>query len=86
MKDPKKDVALLIASKLGKPDNMKEAPQSEEGAELDQSIGFKSAAEEIIKAVESKDSSMLMEALKSFHQMCQDEEYSEPEASEEPKE
>jgi hypothetical protein len=77
MKDGKKGLALLVASKMGK--SMEEAPKSEDGGEQDSSMGYKSAAEEILKAVESKDSSMLVEALKSFVDMCS----SEPEQREE---
>lgn len=78
MKDNKKGMALIIAKKLGSPE---QAPMSDDGAEMDSSIGHKSAAEEILKAVESKDASALVDALKSFVEMCQND--YEPEESEE---
>lgn len=77
MKDPKKSLALLVAKKMSSPD-MENAPENENGDEQDDSIGLKSAAEEILKAVKSDDPSALIEALKSFYEMCQsDEEPSE---------
>lgn len=76
MKDPKKSLALIIASKGKMPEN---APQSEHGGEEDNSIANDSAAEEIISAVHAKDAKGLVAALKSFIDMCeQDEPESEP--------
>lgn len=83
MKDPKKGMAALIAKKLGSPE-VSEAPKSEMGGEEDNSLGHKVAAEEVMRAIETKDATMLVEALKSFIQMCEaEEEMSED--SEEPK-
>lgn len=73
MKDNKKSsLAVIIAKKLGKPEEASSAPESE-GAELDQSMGYDSAGEEILKAIESKDKAMLVEAIKNIVQMCMDE-------------
>lgn len=80
MKDPKKSIALLIAG----PKKMEDSPKSEEGGEYDPSIAYKSAAEEILAAVESKDPGALVEALKSFHEMCMNEPEPEEETPEMP--
>lgn len=81
MKDPKKSIALIVAKKLGSPD-LEQAEKSENGDEKDDSIGHKAAAEEIMKAIESKDVSMLVEAMKSFVEMCS---HNSSENPEEPK-
>ena len=74
MKDKKKDgIALIIAKKMGKPEEVSEAPQSDDGAEMDSSMGYEVAGEEILKAIESKDKSMLIEAVKNIVKMCMDE-------------
>jgi hypothetical protein len=87
MKDPKKSLAVLISSKMKKPDNMEEASKSENGGEDDKSIGYDSAAEEILKAIETKSPKMLVEALRSFNDMCESEEdESESDQQEEPSE
>jgi len=81
MKDKKKSIASILVAKLGKPE-LSEKPMSE-GAEQDDSIALKSAAEEIMSAIESKDSGMLVSALKSFYEMCdsaEDESESESES------
>lgn len=78
MNDKKKNVALIVKG-MTNPD-MKEAPQSEEGGEIDNSIAIDTAAEEIMSAMESKDPKSLVSALKSFMELCKEE---EPEYSEE---
>lgn len=78
MKDPKKNLATLIVGKM-RPDETK---PTTDGAEYDPSVGYKSAAEEILKAIEDKSPEALVEALKSFHEMCMnepEEESQEPE-------
>lgn len=69
--DSKKNAAAMIIA------SMKPSPEqaSEPVAEVD---GHEAAASEIMDAIEAKDPQALKEALKSFVQMCQDEEYSEP--------
>lgn len=77
MKDPKKtSIALLIAKKAGKPDNIQDQPEKD-GAQSDDSIAYDSAAEELMKSLEAKDAKGVVEALKSLVQMCMDEEESE---------
>lgn len=59
--------------------DMAEAPKSEEGGEVDNSIAIDTAAEEIMSAVDAKDTKALVSALKSFMELCDEEspEYSE---------
>lgn len=75
MPDDKKKRATLIIAKMkgGSPDMPKEAPKSDDGAEMDSSMGYMAAAEEMMKAIESKDPKMLMSAVKAFVDMCMDE-------------
>lgn len=81
MKDSKKDdIAMILAKKLGKPDELSMPAQSEDGTAMDQSIGYNTAAEELIAAVESKSASAVVDAIKSLVQMCMNE--PEPEDSE----
>lgn len=84
MKDNKKNIALIIAKKMN--GDMEPAPESENGNEQDHSIAYKSASEEIMKAVESKSPEALTEALKSFIEMCLSDKEGEPEQSEYPEE
>lgn len=95
MKDKNKAVGVIIASMKKKPDgsSSEETSQSPEsdGAQQDSSIGEESAADEIINAVHSKSPKALIEALKSFYEICsqneEDSESPETESSEsEPKE
>lgn len=82
MKPDKKKLAGMIIG-MNKPEM--ESVESKDGAEQDKSVGHKAAAEEILQAVESKDVSMLMEALKSFIEMCEHSEDEEPKQPEESK-
>jgi len=76
MKPNNKNAATIIVSKLREQGPEVEKSMESEGAEqeVDQ---FEMAAEELLGAIERKDSRALKEALKSFIQMC---EYEEEEA------
>ncbi len=75
MKDKKKqDIAMILSQKLDKPEEgLTPMPENEEGTEMDSSVGYQAAADEMIRAFEAKDSNALVEALKSFVDMCRDE-------------
>ena len=79
MQDKKKSMASILVAKLKKPGEITEAPMKD-GAEQDNEIALRSAADEILSAIESKDADMLVGALKSFQEMCSE---NEPEESEE---
>jgi hypothetical protein len=68
--------ALIIARKKDKSGEEKEQvmkkPTSEEGNELDVSMGLEAAMGDLIEALKMKDKKMAVEALKSFVQMCMD--------------
>lgn len=85
MKDKNKSLSLIIA-KMKKPEGeeMSEAPKSEDGGEVDNSIGIDSAAEEIMSAIEGKDPKGLVAALKSFMEMSAEEEPMPEEPEQEP--
>ena len=71
MSDDKKKSITMIMAKIGKkPDNMKEVPQ-DQGADQDSSIGAETAAEELLKAIESKSAAGIVEAFKSLMEMCE---------------
>ncbi len=76
--DKKKSIASLIIGSSA-PQAEGQEPQQEEQQE-DQ--GLQSAADEIISAVKSGDSKGLVEALKSFMDMCDSD--AQPEPMEEP--
>ena len=62
MRDDKKIASLIVATpekKISEPKDM---------------VGIDAAAEEILSAIETKDKSALVGALKSFIQMCDEEE------------
>jgi len=67
--DKKKSVALIM-SKLGKTEEPK---MSEDGTEQDDSVALKTAAEELIAAISSKDAMQVVEAFKSMMSMCESE-------------
>lgn len=73
MKDKKKDVALIISKMKPEGEEMVDAPMSEDGGVVDNSIALESAAEELIQAVESKDASLVVAALKSLMEMAREE-------------
>lgn len=71
--DKKKSVAVIM-SKLNGPAQPKGYA---DGGEVDNSIAIDSASEEIMQAIEKKDVKALTSALKSFMDMCYDEEQQE---------
>jgi len=74
MRDNKKNVASLIVAKMASPNSPEKLVSSEkDGAEQDYSP-HQMAAEEVMAAIEAKDSKQLAEALKSLVQMCMDSE------------
>lgn len=77
MKDNKRSITTIISG-LGAP----EQEAKPDNVEQDASIGLDTAAEEILKAVESKSPKALVEALKSFMEMCDYEEADSDEAKE----
>lgn len=77
MSDNKKKASTLILKKLSDgAEEMSEAPM-QDGAEVDASAGYDSAAEEMLAAIESKDPAALKEAIRSMVQMCMDEDSAE---------
>lgn len=69
MKPDNKKMATLIMAKMGK--QPQEAPQSEDGAEMDDSAALKAAGEELMQALESKSPLAVMEALKAAIELCE---------------
>lgn len=67
MKDDKKEAAMIILSKLK--DKKKDGKEEEKEYE-----GLDAASEEILSAISSEDSKKLKKALKSFIELCQEEE------------
>lgn len=76
MQDDKKKMATIIISrkKPEGPEEMRTAPENENGDEMDSDMGLSSAAEEIMSAMHSKDPAALKAALRSFIEMHLDEE------------
>jgi hypothetical protein len=74
MKDPKKGMAAMIIAKMAPKPKEGEAPMNEEGAMPDNEIGLKSAAEELMNAFEQKNVDGIVTALKSFMEMCDEQE------------
>lgn len=66
-------IAILEGMKKKGEDSEKEEFEVEEAGEDDYSIGYDSAVEEMFSAFESKDVSGFKEALKSFIELCVDE-------------
>jgi hypothetical protein len=77
MKDNKK-MATIIMAKMGKKPEDQE-PKMEDGAEQDDSMALKTAGEEFLQAVESKNPMALVEALKSLMELCESPEQEEAE-------
>jgi ABC-type Zn uptake system ZnuABC Zn-binding protein ZnuA len=71
----KKMVSTIVAQIVRQPIPKK---MDEEGKEYDEmEMGLESAASEIIKALEAKDSKALMTALKDFIYLCQEDDQGE---------
>lgn len=75
MKDKNKSVSAIIARMKPTGDSMKNELPSEEKVqdESPEVSGVESAADEIMSAIESKDSKALAEALKSFLELADSE-------------
>lgn len=73
--DNKKAASLIMRRMKGSDSyNVEKAPTNEMGDEVDYGMGLESAAEEMIIAMERKDPKGFKTALKSFIEMCMDEE------------
>jgi hypothetical protein len=83
MKDDKKKMATIIMGKMGKP---QASPESEDGAEQDDSVALKTAGEELISALESKNPLAVASAIKALIELCEspEQESAEHEMEEEP--
>ena len=78
MSDDKKKggIAALIIKGMGKGAPMEKPETNESGDEVDR-MGYDTAVDEMFDAIENKDKAKFKEALKSFVNMCDDEEDSE---------
>jgi hypothetical protein len=85
----KKKVATIVVSKMkpSKAEMLEDAPSNEMGDVKDDDIAKQSAAEELLKAIESKDAKAVAAAFSSMMELCNseepEEEYSEQKESEE---
>lgn len=81
----KKKVATIVVSKLkpSKAEMLEDAPTNEIGDVKDEDIARQSAAEELLKAIESKDAKALAEAFSSMMELCPAEKEESSEESEE---
>ena len=81
----KKKVATIVVSKLkpSKAEMLEDAPSNEMGDQKDDSMAKETAAEELLKAIESKSPAAIAEAFSSMMELCESEEPAEEEASEE---
>lgn len=81
MSDKKKPATLIIAKmRAGRPDMEEKAPMSEMGGQDDDSMAKEAAAEELLKAIESKSPKAIAEAFSSMMELCgEKEEYEEKE-------
>lgn len=82
MKSDKKKQVSVIMARLGKAPEQSEQSSSENGAEQDDSIAVHTAAEELIRALDSKNAAHVAEAFKSLCELCESEESPEEEKSE----
>lgn len=81
MSDKKKPATVIISRmKAGKPDEEQKAPMSPEGAQDDDSMAKEAAAEELLKAIESKSPKAIADAFSSMMELC---EYGEEESEQE---
>ncbi len=82
MKSDKKKQVSVIMARLGKgPEQLEQKPM-EDGAEQDDSIALHTAAEELMRAIESKSPAGIAEAFKSMLELCDEDESPEVEQSE----
>lgn len=80
MSDKKKPSTLIIAKmRAGKPEEQSEAPTSDMGGQDDSSMAKESAAEELLKAIESKSAAGIAEAFSNMMELCGQHESSESE-------
>lgn len=91
LSDKKRPSTLIIAKmKAGQPEQQSEAPKGELGGEDDSSMAKESAAEELLKAIESKSPKAVVEAMSSLMELCsygeEEGEEHEPVPAEEPQE
>jgi len=86
MRDDKKKMATIIMAKMGKKPEEQEVPQSEDGAEQDDSTALKTAGEEFLQAIESKSPLAVAEALKALIELCESPEQEAAEHEQEPEE
>lgn len=68
--DKKRSVTLILDRLKG----MREAPKSENGGMEDNSIALEAAAQDMMKAMQVEDTGLLVQALKSFIEMCESSE------------
>lgn len=78
--DKKKKIASLIVAGIKGP---QQAPQSEDGAEQDNSIAEDTAAEELLAAIEQKSPKAIVEAFKNLTECCSPSEEMEYESESE---
>ena len=72
MFDDKKKIASLIIRRISPNREVMGEKRTEEGAESDNTIAMESAAEEIMQAIERKDSKQLVSVLRSFIDMTRE--------------
>jgi hypothetical protein len=71
MQDKKRAMSIIIAGLNGKkPDKESEYDSEESEGEGESDEGLKAAADDILTAIEAKDSDMLSKALRDFVGMC----------------
>ena len=83
MSDKKKSPATLIIAKMSKAAKPEYEPAktNERNDVVAASIGYDAAAEEVLQAIESKNPKALVQAMKSFVDMCMSEAEDDSEAS-----
>ena len=71
--DKKKMVAMIIKKISGEDTEMLKSPTNEMGDEVNFEMGFESAAESMMNAIEKKDKRSFLHALRAFISMALDE-------------
>lgn len=82
----KKKMATIVVSKLkpSRAEMLEDAPSNAMGDAKDSDIAKQSAAEELLKAIESKDAKAVASAFSSMMELCEEQsEEAEEQASEE---